>query len=302
MIILLQIAPTNILAATNNLASSNGAASTNQFGAHTGNVTEDKIINFAQAHWEQVVGAIVILLIGLFFARWLGNVLARRLEKQHMEPPLRILLVRVVRLIVMAFVLVMVLDKFGVPVLTLVAGLGVAGVGVGFALQGVLSNLFAGLTIIFTKPFRVGEYVEVLGVYGQVQSIELFSTTLQHSDMSRVVIPNHKIIGEILHNYGNIRQLDLSVGVGYSSDLPDVLNVVREIVTSNSRVLKTPAPVVGIANLSGSSITIAVKPWTAVPDFNPAQAEIYQAIVARFRSHKIEIPFPQTEVRLLNSP
>jgi small conductance mechanosensitive channel len=302
MTMLLQIAPANMLAATNNLASTNGAASTNQAGTHTGNVTEDKIINFAQAHWEQVVGAIVILLIGLFFARWLGNVLARRLEKQHMEPPLRILLVRVVRLIVMLFVLVMVLDKFGVPVLTLVAGLGVAGVGVGFALQGVLSNLFAGLTIIFTKPFRVGEYVEVLGVYGQVQSIELFSTTLQHSDMSRIVIPNHKIIGEILHNYGNIRQLDLSVGVGYGSNLAEVLTIVQEIVANNPRVLKTPAPVIGISALAGSSVNIAVKPWTAVPDFGPAQAEIYQAIIDHFRTRKIEIPFPQREVRLLNNP
>ena len=263
---------------------------------------QKKLVDFGTAYGMQVIGAIIILVIGLFAARWLGNALARRLEKIQMEPPVRTLLVRVVRLIVMIFVLVMVLDKFGVPIVTLVAGLSVAGVGVGLAMQGVLKNLFAGLTIIFTKPFRVGEYVEVLNVYGQVQSVELFSTTLQHSDMSRVVIPNHNIVGEILHNYGNIRQLDLSVGVGYTSNLPDVLNVVREIVTSNPRVLKTPAPVIGIANLSGSSITIAVKPWTAVPDFNPAQAEIYQAIVDHFRTRKIEIPFPQREVRLLNNP
>jgi small conductance mechanosensitive channel len=263
---------------------------------------QKKLVDFGTAYGMQVIGAIIILVIGLFAARWVGNALARRLEKIQMEPPVRTLLVRVVRLIVMIFVLVMVLDKFGVPIVTLVAGLSVAGVGVGLAMQGVLKNLFAGLTIIFTKPFRVGEYVEILNVYGQVQTIELFSTTLLHSDMSRVVIPNHNIVGEILHNYGNIRQLDLSVGVGYSSDLPDVLNVVREIVTSNSRVLKTPAPVVGIANLSGSSITIAVKPWTAVPDFNPAQAEIYQAIIDHFRTRKIEIPFPQREVRLLNNP
>ena len=250
----------------------------------------------------QVIGAIIILVIGLAFARWLGNVLARRLEKLQMEPPVRTLLVRVVRLIVMAFVLVMVLDKFGVPILTMVAGLSVAGVGVGLAMQGVLKNLFAGLTIIFTKPFRVGEYVEIAGVYGQVQTVELFSTVLLHSDMSRVVIPNHKIIGEILHNYGNIRQLELTVGVGYASDLAEVLSVVQQIVAGNPRVLKTPAPVIGIANLAGSSITIAVKPWTAVPDVGPAQAEIYQAIVDHFRTRKIEIPFPQREVRLLNNP
>jgi small conductance mechanosensitive channel len=266
------------------------------------NELHQKLVDFGTAYGMQVIGAIIILVIGLFVARWVGNVLARRLEKLHMEPPVRTLIVRVVRLIVMVFVLVMVLDKFGVPVVTLVAGLSVAGVGVGLAMQGVLKNLFAGLTIIFTKPYRVGEYVEILGVYGQVQTVELFSTCLLHSDMSRVVIPNHKIIGEILHNYGHIRQLDLSVGVGYASDLAEVLSVVQQIVAGNPRVLKTPAPVIGIANLAGSSITIAVKPWTAVPDVGPAQAEIYQAIVDHFRTRKIEIPFPQREVRLLNNP
>lgn len=261
-----------------------------------------KLVGYGTDYGMQVVGAVLILVIGLFFARWLGNLLARWLERHKLEPPVRMLLVRVVRLIVMAFVLVMVLDKFGVPVLTLVAGMSVVGVGVGLAMQGVLKNLFAGLTIIFTKPYRVGEYVEILGVYGQVQHIELFSTTLLHSDMSKVVIPNNKIVGEILHNYGSIRQLDLSVGVSYASDLPEVLAAVQEIVGANPRVLKTPVPVIGITELGGSSISISVKPWTAVPDFSPARAEIYQAIVARFRTHKIEIPFPQTEVRLLNNP
>src|SRR5580700_5718268 len=116
---------------------------------------QKKLVDFGTAYGMQVIGAIIILVIGLFVARWLGNVLARRLEKFQMEPPVRTLLVRLTRLIVMIFVLVMVLDKFGVPILTLVAGLGVAGVGVGLAMQGVLKNLFAGLTIIFTKPFRV---------------------------------------------------------------------------------------------------------------------------------------------------
>ena len=117
--------------------------------------------------------------------------------------------------------------------------------------------------------------------------------------MSRVVIPNRKIVGEILHNYGNIRQLDLSVGVGYGSDIPRVLALLREIVAANAKALKTPAPGVGVSSLSASSITIAVKPWVAVADYGPAGAEIYQTIIDSFREQKIEIPFPQREVRLL---
>jgi small conductance mechanosensitive channel len=160
----------------------------------------------------------------------------------------------------------------------------------------------AGLTIIFTKPFRVGEYVELVSVQGQVDSIELFSTKLLHADMSRVVIPNRKIVGEILHNYGTIRQLNLSVGVGYGSDVPRVLALLQQIVAANAKALKTPAPGIGVSSLADSSINIAVKPWVSVADYGPAGAEIYQSIIDAFRAAKIEIPFPQREVRMLNAP
>ena len=216
-----------------------------------------------------------------------------------MEPPVKMLISRIVRILVVGFALVTALATAGVNVLTLVAGIGVAGVGVGLAMQGVLSNLFAGLTIIFTKPFRVGDYVQLVGVEGQVKHIELFSTKLEHADLSRVVIPNRKIVGEILHNYGQIRQLDLVVGVGYRSNLNEVLTIVQEILAKNPRVLKTPAPVIGVGSLADSSINIAVKPWTSLADFGPSGGEIYQAIIDGFRAKQIEIPFPQREVRML---
>src|SRR5438093_9240740 len=118
----------------------------------------------------------------------------------------------------------------------LVASIGVAGVGIGLAMQGVLSNMVCGLAIIFLKPFRVGEYIELLGVHGQVTAIELFSTTLAHPDRSRVVIPNRKIVGEVLHNYGTIRQLDLSVGVAYQTNIKEALATLCELVAQNPRV------------------------------------------------------------------
>jgi small conductance mechanosensitive channel len=208
-------------------------------------------------------------------------------------------MVRVVRLIVFGFAVVLALDKFGVPITPLVAGIGVAGVGIGLAAQGVLGNIFAGLTIIFTKPFRVGEYIELLNVNGQVTDIELFATTLLHSDRSRVVIPNRKIVGEILHNYGATRQLDLRVSIAYSADLNRALATVHEILRANPRVLKDPEPVVGIESLGDSSITLGISPWVSVPDYVVAQLEIYQAIIEQFRVRGIEIPFPQHEVRLL---
>jgi len=259
------------------------------------------IINFFVAYGIQIVGALVIVACGLIAARWLGNVVQRWLTRKELEPPVRSLIVRVVQLLVLAFTLVMALEKFGVNIAALVAGIGVAGVGIGLAMQGVLSNLVAGLTIIFTKPFRIGDYVELAGVDGQVDTIELFSTTLVHADLSRVVIPNRKIVGEILHNYRTIRQLDLRVGVAYGTDLDRALSIIREVLNRNARVLKNPAPVVGAAALADSSIVIAVKPWVALADYGPAQAEINQAIFERYRENQIPIALPQREVRFLNN-
>src|SRR6185436_1756971 len=205
-----------------------------------------------------------------------------------------------IRLVIMAFTLVIVATQLGVQVMPLVAGLSVVGVGVGLAMQGVLGNLVAGLLIIFTKPFRVGEYIEIIGVQGQVDTIELFNTVLLHPDRSRVVIPNRKIAGEILHNYGTIRQLDLSVGVSYDTNIPATLALVRDILSKNSRVLKELAPGIGVSALADSSINIAVKPWVAVSDYGAAGAEINQAIVEQFRHQGISIPCPQREIRILN--
>ena len=218
-----------------------------------------------------------------------------------MEPPVRILIVRVARLMIMGLTLMLVLEKVGVAIAPIIAGLGVAGVGVGLALQGVLGNLMAGLLIIFTKPFRVGEYIELLGVQGQVHAIELFSVILMHADRSRVVVPNRKIIGEVLHNYGSIRQLDLSVGVAYSTDLNKVLNTVNAVLARIPAVLKDPAPVVGVASFGDSAVNIAVKPWTKVGDFGPAGAAVNQAILEEFRRQGIEMPFPQREIRVINA-
>ncbi len=261
---------------------------------------KNKVIDFLTGYGFQIVGALIILAIGVMVAWWLGRVLNGWLEKKHVEPPIRMLAVRVIRLLVFGLTLVLVLDKSGVPIAPMIAGISVAGVGVGLAMQGVLGNLVAGLTIIFTKPFRVGEYIEVVGVSGQVKQIELFSTMLVHSDLSRVMVPNRKLVGEILHNYGHIRQLELSVGVAYGTDLASALKIVRDILTASPRALKDPAPVAGIAALGDSAIQIMVRPWTAVADYGPAQMEIYEAILNQFRANKIEIPFPQREVRMLN--
>jgi len=249
----------------------------------------------------QVLGALVILVIGVLLAKWAGNVSDRWLQGPVKEPPTRMLIVRIVRITVLLLTLLVALDKFGFQIAPFVAAIGVAGVGVGLAFQGVLGNIVAGLSIIRTKPYRVGEYIELLGVHGQVATIELFSTRLVQLDQSRVVIPNRKIVGEILHNFGTVRQLTLTVGVAYGANLNHVLAVAREVVAANPRVLKQPPPLLGIGELAASSITVVIQPFVAVADVIPAKPELYQAIVDRFRAENIEIPFPRQDVRLLTA-
>jgi small conductance mechanosensitive channel len=262
---------------------------------------QDLIVDLAVRYGFQVLGAIVILCVGFAVAWWAGSVVERPLTRMALEPPMRRLMVRVVRIVVLLFALVIALDKFGFQIAPLVAGIGVAGLGIGIALQGVLSNVIAGLTIIFTKPFRVGEHIEIVGMKGDVSTIELFSTTLVHPDQSRIIIPNRKIVGEILHNFGTMRQLHLSVAVPHGSDLGTVLGLVRDVVGANPRVLPQPAAVIGVAQIEPAGVRIGVNPWVKVPDVVAAEAELYRALVDRFGSAGIGVPLPRQEVQLVNS-
>jgi small conductance mechanosensitive channel len=270
---------------------------------HVESLTQVKatVVDLAIRFGPKVFVAIVIIVAGVFVGRWVGKAMARGLRKFDLEAPVRELLVRVVKILILGLFAILALQNLGVELLPLIAGIGVAGAGIALAMQGVLSNVVAGLTIIFTRPFRVGEYIAISGVEGTVEAIGVFKTTLNHADMSRVVIPNRKVVGEILHNYGTIRQMDISVSVAYDTDLNAALATVDEVLRSNPRVLKEPAPVIGISVLADSSIHLAVKPWTSVANFGAAGGEINKAIVEAFRSRKIVIPLPQHEVRMLAS-
>lgn len=266
---------------------------------HLKNRAIDLLVEFG----PNAVSALVVLLIGVFVSRAIVRAVERGVARVEIEPPLRLLLLRILRLAVMAIFVIMALQNLGVELLPLIAGLGVAGAGIALALQGVLGNAVAGLTIIITRPFRVGEYIDIHNEEGRVESITLFSTKLSHPDRSVVIIPNRKIVGEILHNYGTLRQLNLSVGVAYDTDIGHALRVIDEVLNANPRIMKDPAPVVRVTTLGDSSVTIAMRPWAQVTEAGVAGSEVVRAILEQFRATGIKIPFPQREVRMLeNSP
>src|SRR6266478_2205436 len=217
---------------------------------------KELILDLAIRYGFQVLGALVILGGGILLAWWVGSLTDRPLQRWALEPPLRKLIVRVVRMVVLLFAMVVALDKFGFQIAPLVAGIGVA--------------------------------VEIVGVNGDVAAIELFSTTLVHADRSRIIIPNRKIVGEILHNFGTVRQLHLALVVPHATDLTGALAVAREVVAANGRVLDDPAPVIGIAQIETAGIRIGVNPWVRVADVSDAEAELYKALAERFRAAGID--------------
>jgi small conductance mechanosensitive channel len=262
---------------------------------------KNTLIDLAIRFGPRLLTAVIILAAGVIVSRWLTRWLTRGLTRIDLEPPVRLLLNRIAWLLCMALFLILALQNLGVELLPLIAGLGVAGAGLALATQGVLSNAVAGLSIIFAKPFRVGEYISIVGEEGTVETITLFNTTLGHVDHSRVVIPNRKITGEILHNFGQIRQLDVSVGVAYDADMGMALALIDEVLRNNSRVLPDPLPVVRTTALGDWAVTIGIKPWVKVPDHGPATGEITRAILEVFRSRGVVMPVPQREIRVIGS-
>lgn len=256
-------------------------------------------IDLAMKFGPKLVVAIAILVAGYFAGRWAGRATIRLLARFQLEPPVRQLVERLVRIFVLALFGIVALQNLGVELLPLIAGLGVAGAGVALAMQGVLSNIAAGLTIIFTRPFRVGDYISINKEEGEVLDISLFNTILGHPDMSRVVIPNRRIVGEILHNFGRIRQLELEVAVSQEADLAGALGAIDEALRANPRVLRDPAHLVRVARLADARIAIFVGPWVNVPDYGPAIGEVNQAVLAALRGRNITVAAPQREVRTL---
>jgi small conductance mechanosensitive channel len=260
---------------------------------------QSRLIDLSIEFGPKLFAAILILVVGHYVGGWVGRMLDKMLVRLSLDITIRQLLLRIVRALILLLFLLMALQNLGIELLPLIAGLGVAGAGIALAMQGVLSNLAAGLTIVFTRPYRVNEYISIANEEGLVESITLFNTILTHNDLSRVVIPNRKIAGEILHNYGEIRQLNLTVGVAYDTDLGQAIATIEEVLRSNSRVLQEPKPVVQVIRLDDSSVNIGVRPWVNVPDYSQANGELNRSMLETLRQRGISIPFPQREVRLL---
>ena len=258
----------------------------------------DLVLETLVKYGFQALGGLLILAVGWMVAKFVSKIVKNFLEKQKVDVTVTKFLAMISKILVMAFALLMALGKFGVEVTPLLAGLSVAGVGVGLALQGTLSNYAAGTSLIFTKPFKVGDIIEVAGVMGEVEDVSLGSTQLTRVDGVKVVVPNKHIIGEVIQNYSGLKAADIKVGISYNSDVDKAIQTVRTVIKRDRRVFQEKEPKIGISEFADSSINLTVRLWCKQSDYLDVLFGINKGIFDEFRNHGIEIPFPQRDVHL----
>lgn len=247
-----------------------------------------------------IISALIILFIGNIIVKAIANSVSKVLEKKKMDRAVVEFIHGLVRYLLFVIVLIAALGRLGVQTASVVAVIGAAGLAVGLALQGSLSNFAAGVLIVAFRPFKSGDYVEIGGVAGSVDSIQIFQTILTTPDNKMVVVPNGSVIGSPITNYSRhaTRRIDLMIGVSYNADLQKTKALLTKICESDERVLKEPGVQVGVHTLADPSVNFVVRPWVSTADYWSVYFDLMQAIKEGLDNEGIEIPFPQMDVHM----
>ncbi|MCP3873864.1 MAG: mechanosensitive ion channel [Desulfobacteraceae bacterium] len=260
----------------------------------------ETLIEFCVSYGFQVVGAIVILILGAAVGNWVARLILRMMQKKSIDITLSKFLSNIVKILIIVFAVIIALGKFGITIAPFIAALGAAAFGASFALQGPLSNYSAGLLIIMTRPFTVGNTISVAGVSGVVEEIKLACTILTDEEGEVITIPNKKIIGEILHNSQENKIVQGVIGISYDSNPDNAISIIQDILSKNIDVNTENDPIVGIKSFGDSSIDIGFRYWVpTVKYFNTSYA-VNLAVFNALNENNIDIPFPQRDVRILS--
>lgn len=247
----------------------------------------------------QIIGAIIIFLIGILAARKVHDLVLKLCEKKELDITLSRFAAGTTKLTIVVMVAVIALGKVGISVTPFVAAIGALGLGAGLAVQGLLSNFGAGLNIVLTRPFVVGDTIRVKGVAGLVKEVHLGFTVLVDEDDVAITIPNKHIIGEIIHNSNADTLAEETVGIAYGSDPEKAIAVIRKAIEETENVSTNRPPQVGIEDFADSSINIGIRFWAPTSRYFDTRYRVNAAIFNALKANNIEIPFPQREVRIL---
>ncbi|WP_315980379.1 mechanosensitive ion channel domain-containing protein [Aliamphritea spongicola] len=242
--------------------------------------------------------AAAIFIVGRMVVKALGSLLEKVLRKSRMDDILINFVTSIANILMLLVVVVASLDQLGVDTTSMIALVGAAGLAVGLALQGSLQNFAAGVMLIVFRPFKEGDFVEVAGVSGIVEQITIFNTVMRTADNKEVIVPNGNIYSGVITNYSarDTRRVDMVFGIGYDDDLKKAKAVLEDIINSDSRVLKDPAPVIAVSELADSSVNFVVRPWVNSADYWNVLFETTEAVKLRFDAEGISIPYPQMDV------
>lgn len=248
----------------------------------------------------QVLGALVLLVVGWTGARWVRRAVRRALGRTRVDETLVPFLSSVAYYAVLVFVGVAVLNLFGIQTASIIAVLGAAGFAVGLAFQGTLSNFSSGVMLLIFRPFVVGDFVEVSDQAGTVAEIGVFATRLDTPDNVRITVPNSEVFGNVIKNYhaNPTRRVDLEVGIGYDDDIGGALETARRVLAEDDRVLESPEPTLAVDSLGDSSVTLIVRPWCETGDYWPLRRELTRRLKERLERDGFSIPYPQRDVHV----
>ncbi|MFZ2236339.1 MAG: mechanosensitive ion channel domain-containing protein [Dokdonella sp.] len=252
----------------------------------------------------RVIIALLILLIGWWVARRVSRGVGGVMMRSGADPLLSNFLRNITYAVLLIVVVVGSLDRVGVPIASLLALMGAAGLAIGLALQGSLSHLAAGVLLMVFRPFRVGDLVEIAGVTGTVETVTLMHTRLRTTDNREVTLPNGKVAGDAIINYSALgtRRIDIVVGISYNDDIGKAIAAAMDVLKSDDRILEDPAPQVMVVGLGDSSVDLGIRPWANASDAWGVRTSVLRAIKERFDAEGISIPFPQSEIAVRSLP
>ena len=255
------------------------------------------------AYGLQVLGAIATLIIGIWIAKWLAKMAGKLLNKRNVDPTLTKFAVSIVKIALIIFVVISAISQVGIETTSFVAVIGAAGLAVGFALQGSLSNFASGIMLIIFKPIKVGDYIEGGGASGSVEAVGIFVTTLATPDNKVVYIPNSSLTSGNIVNYSkkDTRRVDMVFGIGYSDDIDKAKTVIQSLLDSDPRILKDPAPQIVVSALADSSVNFNVRPWVNRADYWGVYFNITEQVKKKFDEQNISIPFPQRDIHMFQN-
>ena len=248
----------------------------------------------------KVVAAIVIFIAGRWVAKAVSNFIKKLMTKNKADKTLVSFVGNLSYVALLAFVIIAALNQLGIHTASLIAVLAAAGLAVGLALQGSLSNFAAGVLLIILKPFKVGHYIEGGGTAGTVEEIDIFTTQLKSPDNKTIIVPNAKMLGDSITNYTvkGTRRAELVFGIGYDDDIDKARQVIKDIIAQDNRVIKDPAPAVVVAELANSSVNFKVRVWTTAKDYWGFYFDTTETVKKQFDAEGISIPFPQRDIHI----